>query len=833
MANFPIISFNGGKATPLIDVRSDTEKFSSLCREMQNMIPRIYGPAERTPGTKFIAEVEDNAIKSRMIPFIFSADIAYDLEFSKEVINVYFDGTFITSVVSPYQEADLFQIQFKQSADVMWLTHNSYNPYKLSRTSASTFSLDKIQFENGPFKKRNDLSNADDVELKVTGYTIDTTTPGSPGVFTIESATDISGLFGSNQRLWVSASGTNNRGFTVNESIATTYVGTTVTITTNETVDGGGSGGQIHVDGGVATLTANALGVFTTGDEGSIDSLWKLTHKRREPSTSGSATSTGIIGRAIDIKGNWTFTTTGNWGATVEIQRLADGTNWETFRTYVSTISSGQGSFNAQKSDVEDATGVQYRIYVTSYTGGTVEATLQVDESTQDGIYKITNVIDSATSTVIAVIASSTNRLTKRWAEGSWSFPNGWPASITFFEERAVYGFTNLDTRDVWNSGTNEFEDFETGTNDNDAFTVTLPTANKGRWLGSSEALTAGTSGDEWRIMSTNFSEGITPENVSVKLQTSFGSTDIQALEVNEALIFIDKVGRKIREYTWADPKQKFVSPDLTALAEDITCDGVTSMAVQKRPDNIVWFTLANSPYLITMTYNREQNVVAFAEHPMGDGIAESISIRPGDREDVITMTVKRTINGQAVRHIEEMQPRDWGEDTDIFFVQDGIIDTSGSTTITGLDHLEGETVQVMADGAQQADKIVDGGQITIDEAGTRVVVGLPYEYRLSPMRLDTTTAKGTTHGSIKKASELVMSFYKTLNAKFGDGVDQYDINWRTTENYDNPPNLFTGDIVETFDGGFTTEDNIVISGSDPFPCTVRALIPRFEVTGR
>ena len=138
-----------------------------------------------------------------------------------------------------------------------------------------------------------------------------------------------------------------------------------------------------------------------------------------------------------------------------------------------------------------------------------------------------------------------------------------------------------------------------------------------------------------------------------------------------------------------------------------------------------------------------------------------------------------------------------------------------------------------MVDGAQQTDKVVASGQITIDEAGTRVVVGLSYEYRLSPMRLDTTTSKGTTHGSIKKGNELTVSFYKTLNAKYGDGIDQYDFNWRTTENYDNPPELFTGDITETFDGGFTTEDNIVINGSDPFPCTVRALIPRIDITGR
>jgi hypothetical protein len=836
--NFPIISLNAGKFTGKIDTRSDTEKYASGCRELQNMIPLIYGPVERRPGTKYIADCQDDNVKSRLLPFIYSADIAYYAEFSDKIINTYFGESLVEgNIVSPYLEADLFGLQFKQSADVMWLTHNTYNPRQLSRVSASDFDLAKISFENGPFIKRNDLSEKDGVSIAVTGYTIATATAAT-NTITISSTTDISSQFPVNQRFYITASTGNDGAYTV---LSSSWVANTLTVVSNEDFTDNTNDGQVMVDGASVTLTASS-GTFVTGSSGHVDSLWKLTHKRLKTVAKGSGTGTGVIGDSIDVKGNWTFTTTGNWDATVEIQRLADSTNWETFRTYVSTISAGQGSFNAQKSDIEEDDGVQYRINVTEYNSGTVESTFTVNNSTQDSIFKITGVTTTSTAIATAIVAAPDNVAAKRWAEGAWSNVRGWPTAINFFEERAVYGFTNSDTRDVWLSGTNEFEDFETGTNANDAFSVTLPTANRGRWIGSSEALTAGTSGDEWRIMSTNFSEGLTPENASIKLQTSVGSTSIQAAEVNEALIFIDAVARKVREFTWNDGKQKFVSPDLTALAEDIADGGITSIAVQKRPDSIVWFTIANSPYLLSMTYEREQNVVAFAEHPLGgNGITESVVVTPGVTEDVITLTVKRTINGSTKRTIEQMQPRDWGNDTDIFFVDAGIIDTSGSKTITGLEHLEGETVQVIVDGAQQSDKVVSLGQITIDKAGTRVVVGLPYEYKGSPMRLDTNTANGTTHGSLKNIHELVISFYKTLNAKYGDGTKQYDINWRTTENYDNPPNLFTGDIGSAddskntinFDGGFSIKDTIVISGTDPFPCTVRAIIPRLEVTGR
>lgn len=839
MPNMGTVSFNAGKLTPLIDVRSDTEKYSSGCRILENMIPLIYGPVTRRPGTKFIANVEDDSVKSRMVPFIFSSTIAYELEFSDQIINVYFDGATVdTDIVTPYLEADLFQLQFKQSADVMWIVHPSYAPRKLSRVTPTEFTLDVITFDKGPFIERNDIAEEDDVTITVTGLSIDTaSTGGGIGVdnFTIEgtstaNATAIKDLLVPNQRFYVTGSTGNDAAYTVHESVATTAVGTTVTVFANEAISDGTDDGQIMVDGGAVTLTASS----STFQSGHV--LFKITHKRLKTVTKGKGTSTGVIGEAIDVKGTWTANLNGNWDATVEIQRNEDGTNWETFRTYVSTITNGVGSRTVQKSDTEEADGVQYRINVITYVSGTVEADLSVDKSTQDSIFRITAITSGSIATATAIVAAPDNTAAKRWAEGSWSGVRGYPSAITFNEERAVYGFTNSDQQDIWLSETGEFEDFEAGIKDADSFAITLPTANRGQWLGSLETLAAGTTGGEWRIRATTLDASLTPTNFDIKQQTRWGSADIQALEVNDAILFIDFVARKVREYTFSDPKQKYVSPDLTALAEDITSGGITSAAVQTRPDSIIWFTIANSPHLISMTYEREQNVVAWTEHPLGGGgIAESVISTPGSSEDVITLTVRRTINGSTVRFIEEMQPRDWGSTTDAtnaFFVDAGITDTGGSTTITGLDHLEGETVAVLVDGAKQANKTVSSGQVTVTAGGT-VHAGLPYTYQVSPMRMDVTARGGTTHGSIKKISEIVVSLFASMNVKYGDGDSTFDIDFRTTEAHGSPPQLFTGDKTLAFDGGFSIDDNIIISGSDALPCTVRAIIARTEKTGR
>ena len=835
MPNYPVISLNAGLLTPLIDARSDVEKYAFGCRICDNMIPLVYGPVTRRPGTKYIANVDDDDVKSRMVSFIYSATIAYKVEFSDKIINVYYgDSAVDTDIATPYLEADLFQLQFKQSADVMWIVHPSYAPRKLSRVSATEFSLDTITFDKGPFIERNDIAEDDGVTIKATGYTVGVATAGVDGVgsFTIESATTLSSLFPANKRFYVTGSTGNDGAFTISAANDTTYVGTTQTIYANETIADGTDDGEIMVGGGTVTLTASAA-TFLAGHEGA---LFKLTEKRVQNITKGKATGTGVVGQAIEVKGSFGFNTSGNWDATVEIQRLEDGVNWERFRSYTSVITNGVGSRNVQKADVEEADNVQYRINVVEYTSGTLNADITVNESTQDSIFRIATFTNTTSVTATVIIPAATNVVTKRWAEGAWSAVRGYPSAITFFGEHAVYGFTNLDQQDIWLSEVGRFEDFEAGTKDADSFGLLLPTANRGRWLGSLETLAAGTTGDEWRIRASTLDQPLTPKNWDIKKQTQIGGANIQVLEVNEAILFVDSVARKLREYTFSDAKQKYLSPDLTALAEDVTKGGITSVAVQTNPDSIIWCTIGKSPYLLSLTYLREQQVVAWAKHPLGgDGIAESVCVTPSTSEDIITLTVKRTINGSTARFIEEMQPRDWGSTTsaaDSFFVDAGVVDTGGDVTIE-VAHLEGEELAVLVDGAVQASKTVSDGIITIDEAGDRVVAGLPYTYQASPMRLDVMTSKGTTSGSVKNISELVISFFATMNAEVGDGTDTYNIDWRTTEDYDSPPALFTGMKTVGFDGGFSTEDNIVISGSDPLSCTVRALIPRIEVTGR
>lgn len=384
------ISFNAGELTELVDARSDISKYASGCRKCENMIPLDYGCAERRPGLQYINGLISNSVVGKVIPFIFSNTIAYVIEMGEKKFRFYFDGGIVldddsneVSTVTPYIESDLFQIQFAQSNDVMWLVHNSYAPRKLKRVTASEFTLEEIEFKFGPFLSRNDYFNNDKVTLS----------------------------------------------------------------------------SSVIVKDDVGTLTAAAsFSPLSTFQSGHVGSLWKLTLPRVNSSTRGTATGTGVIGSAIDIDGPFTFKTSGHWGAVVELQRNEDSNGWENFRSWESVLSAGVGSLNAQYTGVEYAQNTQYRINVTTYSGGTVEASLTVNTSTQSGIVKIQSVesVSSATVKVISKLASTD--ATKQWYEGAWSGVRGYPKAVTFYQDRTVYAGTTFQPQTIWLSESGLFD---------------------------------------------------------------------------------------------------------------------------------------------------------------------------------------------------------------------------------------------------------------------------------------------------------------------------------------------------------------------------------------
>ncbi len=693
---------------------------------------------------------------TRMIPFIYNSEIAYEVEFGDLYARFFYnkaplvdgDGDEVV-IATPYLEADLLELDYKQIADVMWIVHPDYAPRKLSRTTVYTFSLDVIVFERGPFRIRNDIIEDDDVTM-----TSDATTLADTG-----------------------------------------------------------------------TLTASAA----TFDDNHVGALFGLLYPRDTTISKGAVSSAIEVCAAIDVSGTVSFNTHGTWSATVVLYRNENGGGWDIHRTYV-----GKDDRNVQYSWVESADNVQYKAVVTAYASGTLRAEIAVNDTTQTGVVRI----DSVTSTTVAEITVMSalpvvNGLvaTIRWSEGAWSVLRGYPASLTFLEERCIYGGNN----DVWLSGSGDYEDFEAGTKDADSFSVGIPSTNSVIWVESIDAVLVGTTGDEWSISSNKLGTPLTPTNFLINPETTIGSANIQPVKVNNVILFVDFVGRKIREFTKGDG-DKYVAPDMSSLAEHITDSGVVNIAFQKNPDEILWCVLDDGS-LLSMTYERDNNVIAWAKHPT-TGDVKSVSVIPGTDEDELWISVERDVSGVDTVLIEVFEPRVFDDIEDCHFVDSGFFyDGDAATVITVGLHLAGKTVHILADGEVIAPQEVSAtGTITLDTAASKVHAGLQFVPKLEPMRPDIQTSNGTTHGSLVKVPEMGISFLNTLNATYGvDDDHQFDINW-TDERWVNNTvitGLFTGDVVVHVDGGFSLDNNLIISSDDPLPLTVRALIPKMEVTGR
>lgn len=241
----------------------------------------------------------------------------------------------------------------------------------------------------------------------------------------------------------------------------------------------------------------------------------------------------------------------------------------------------------------------------------------------------------------------------------------------------------------------------------------------------------------------------------------------------------------------------------------------------------------------MALTYLREEQVIAWSRHPLGgsfnggQAVVESIASIPGDGQDELWMTVKRTINGQTVRHVESLEYEFWPE-TNADLIEAVFMDAATTyrgapaTTISGLDYLEGQPVKYLADGSQGG-ATVTGGSITIFGGPASVVhVGLYAQAEYETMNLEFATNNGTSVGRVKRVTEAVVRFWATLGALAGPtegdledvGVQDYPIN------FDKLPGMFTGEKVIPFPANWDRQARVLVVQDKPLPMTVVGIAP-------
>ncbi len=688
-------------------------------------------------------------------------------------------------IETPYLTADLFELKYEQSADVLYITHPDYETRKLSRIGNAAWRLEPIGIGTGPFRTQND-----DVEAKIAS----------------------SGTTGS-----VTLTATNGTPF-----VAGTTAG--------------------HSPSGTEATSKSWTGA-----------LFKLVHpiETLEFSSPLSAVSavedTGWMDCGTIYKGGgWTLVTADTWAGTIEVQRnytigavYADA-GWETIFPFTSPAAASSQR-NVSTTGTEDDGDADYRVIITACTDCTVTPIFSTDQTEVIGIVQITAVSSttSATGTVIRSLGGASGDATYKWSEGSWSNYRGWPQTTTFFEDRLMFGGNTAQPDTIWGSVTGDYENMVAGVDDDDAviFTLSSRQVNVIEWLVGKDKLLIGTSGAEWTIAGGT-DEPLSPSNVIAKQHSTYGSANLQAILANESVLFFQRGAEKMRELAYNWELDSYVAPDMTILANLVTNTGITDTAFQRTPNSILWTTRTDGEMPI-FSYERAENITAWSRMitqvnhagTLTDSDIESVAVINGSPEDEVWVIVERTMtgvnSGNPVRYIEQFQPRDFGDSTDAIFVDACVTyDSTASSAMTGLGHLEGQTVYVLADGVQFDTEVVAGGAITLslDNVTTTaftVQMGLGYEVQLRTMPLSWVEGQ-TIQGKQKKISEVVSRWYKSGDFSIGrdaDNLQTYSITNQTTS-IDR----------KTFPPGWDRNGYIFVYQLSPEPLTLLSIMAEFNL---
>lgn len=432
--------------------------------------------------------------------------------------------------------------------------------------------------------------------------------------------------------------------------------------------------------------------------------------------------------------------------------------------------------------------------------------------------------------------ATGSGNPTTRWAHAAWSDVEGWPTDVAFFRERLVAA----RGQNVWFSVSAAFDDFSAQNSNGEvtadqaiSLTIASGRINDIQWLFADKFLLAGTAGGEFAIGELTNGQPLGPGNIRALLQSQFGSRSIVPVQAGVSILFVQRAGRKVREATYNYYVDGYQSFNRTALSEHITTSGLIDMDYAQEPYSIAWGTRTDGE-LIGFTWNAEQNVWCWHEHIIGGGgIVESVSCSPSPDQsrNELWLIVRRTINGATKRYVEFMES-EWTDDqaqSAAFYIDCGLTYSGAPTTaISGLNHLEGQTVRLLLDGSTHPDRVVSGGSITLQRSGSIANIGLRYAARLQTLRVEAGAMNGTAQGKTKRTSKITYRFDNTSTGKFGpdfDHLDEFTFR-RPNDPMGQPVPPFTGDKVQSWNGGYDLDGRYAFYDDLPMPVSLVAIFP-------
>lgn len=830
---------NNGLVSPIIEGRPDFAATDKSCRQELNIISTVYGSAKNRGGTVFVGNNKKADERFVLMPFVVGERVAYVLEFGNKYIRVYryhdqvkLDNA-IYEIETQYDLKDFFDedgrcyFDYKQSADVLYIVHEKYAPVKLSRYGDTNWALTDVKFNNGPWDSMNtDKSQVIQVVGDSTGIVSLKPVAGKNPVADIGviSSGSSGNTYGVNIKFFID--GHNGAGTLLAEKtwyapvpalywaqLAAEVINSlpqfVATNPTNNTL-------VITATSNQSEYTNKQCSVYVSVDHGVGYVSYKYNNgvfsDGSEPGTMRFSES--WVGRKVRL---------------TQINTLVEGwrSNWQ-----VTTDTLCRAGSNYYKASSGGTTGGQMPTHVeeTESDGGVAweyihsgYGTVQITEFVSETEVKA-KVLDYIPKGIIDVG-------TWQWEFSLFDYvTNTWPCSVEFFKDRLSFGVNLATGPAVVFSVSGDYENFADMDHGEQlpesAMTLKLFTnLNKITWLCTQKNLYVGTEGSIVMVYPITGNDVFGPNNITYEEVSSVGTCKVRPIKIDGDILFLGPKGTAMYVVQYNFDTDSYRPVEVSILASKHLEFGIVDWALQYEPNRMV-YAVRRDGKVLGLVYNREQEVRAFNLLDT-DGAFETICAIPNstDAIDEVWVGVRRNINGVDKRYVEYFSlgmpnrvPVEYsGEisetlkyllDKSLYIDCAKVFTFEAPTTnVTGLEHLEGKKVSVIADNIDYQ-LTVNNGAITLPKGASNVKVGLPYMCILEPMPINLDSDNGTGIARVQRINSIVARIYRTHSFKFGPSLDDlYEAHVHNTT-HDIPGKLMSGDIKLDWPSD-TTDQNV------------------------
>ncbi len=742
------------------------------------------------------------------------------------------DANRIYQITSPYLTAELFELKFAQSADVMYITHPNHEVMKLSRTGHTAWTLTEVEFTDGPYLSENTTTTTLTPAQSATGTGINIT------------ASAITGING----------GAGFQTTDVGRIISFNSGKAKITARTNTTVV-------------VATITT----AFANTDATAAFKLGAFSDTTGHPSCVSFFEQRLVFAGTSDEPQTLYFSKSGDY------ENMTTGTNADDAMVY--TIASNQVNkiryLKAVRTLLIGTTGGEFTVSADGTDAAVTPTNIQIRRQSSFGAANVDaqpagNAIlflqrakrkirelayNYDTDGYIApdlcilnetVTDSGVNEMAYQQAPDSilWAVrDDGVLSGLTYQRtdnvvawHRHLIGGKADTTKNIIQQEISFTANTTVVNGTNNTITLSshgLSTNDPVYYYAAANPITGITSGRLYYVIASDSntiklasSAANSAAGTAISLTgPSTASTQYiyQGVNIASNVIYSSSHGFKTGDKIFYDN----IGTAIGGLSENVEYnvsrvdDDQFKLYTDSKLINVVLLTSAHSS---EQTDNILQNTKV-----------ESVATISGDlNEDELWIISQRWVNGAVRRYVECFSNFDFDETApeDFKFV-DSHLSYSGVAvnSLSGLDHLEGETVSILADGATHAKKTVSDGSISLDRASRKVTVGLPYNSVLQTMRIEGGAGQleGTAQGKIKRISKIVLRLFETVGAKVGPSLDNLEtVPFRTTSGaMDLPVSTFiAGDKEVEFSDDYNTDGFIFVKQDQALPLTVLALYP-------